>query len=50
MKKNKYVKDPAQKMTKETKIKANKERDRDERNWVREQSTPYNTQQTFSIE
>jgi hypothetical protein len=48
MKKNKeYPKDPAQKKTRETKIKQNKERDRDERDWLREQEKPYNTKHLF---
>jgi len=47
MKKTKYVKDPAQKKTRETKIKQSKERDRDERDWLREQEKPYNTKHLF---
>ena len=48
MKKNKdYPKDPAQKKTRETKIKQRKELDRDERDWLREQEKPYNTKTMF---
>lgn len=48
MKKNKdYPKDPAQKKTKETKRRQIKDRDRDERNWLREQERPYNTKNLF---